>query len=102
MRTIGGTEMIQEPSGIDIVVKAEPLEIDPDRAVPLGVLVNEWATNAIKHAFPDGTGHIVLSANQIGDEIELIVADDGIGMKDKAVAKVLEKRGAAGSLPPVP
>ena len=31
-----------------------PLEIDPDRAVPFGLLVNELATNAIKHAFPNG------------------------------------------------
>jgi PAS domain S-box-containing protein len=86
--------LLGSQSGIDILVKAEPLEIDPDRAVPLGLLVNELATNAIKHAFPDGTGHVVLTANQIGDEIELTVADDGIGMKNQAVAKVLEKRGA--------
>ena len=39
-------------SGIEIEVKAEPLEIDPNRAVPFGLLVNELTTNAIKHAFP--------------------------------------------------
>jgi two-component sensor histidine kinase len=78
-------------SGIKIEVKAEPLEIDPDRA---GFLVNELATNAIKHAFPHGTGHLMLSVEKIGDQIELIVADDGVGMKGVGNAKVPEKRGS--------
>ncbi len=81
-------------SGITIEVKAEALDIDPDRAVPFGLLVNELATNAIKHAFPSGTGRVLLSVEQIGDQIELTVADDGVGMKDKDLAKVPEKRGA--------
>jgi two-component sensor histidine kinase len=52
------------------------------------------ATNAIKHAFPGGTGSVVLSAQQIGDQIELVVADDGVGMKDKYSAQTSEKHGA--------
>jgi two-component sensor histidine kinase len=86
--------LIGDMSGIEIDVKAEPLEVDPDRAVPFGLLVNELATNAIKHAFPQGTGHVLLSVEKVGDQIELIVADDGVGMQDKASAKVTEKRGS--------
>src|SRR3984885_10771492 len=70
-------------SGITIDVRAEPLEIDPDLAVPFGLLINELATNAIKHAFPGGVGRIMLSVERIGDQIELAVADDGIGMMKK-------------------
>jgi len=81
-------------SDIEIEVKAEPLDIDPDRAVPFGLLVNELATNAIKHAFPDGKGHVVLSVEKIADQIVLTVADDGVGMKDKDTAKISEKRGS--------
>jgi PAS domain S-box-containing protein len=81
-------------SGIEIEVKGEPLEIDPDRAVPFGLLVNELATNAIKHAFPHGTGHLMLCVEQVGDQIELVVADDGVGMKDKDLVKSPEKRGS--------
>ena len=86
--------LLGNTSGIEIEVKAEPLAIDPDRAVPFGLLVNELATNAIKHAFPGGVGHISLCVEQVGDQIELLVADDGVGMKDKDRAKVPEKRGS--------
>ena len=85
--------LIGEKSGIEIEVKAEPLEIDPERAVPFGLLVNELVTNAVKHAFPNGMGHVVLSLERVGDQIELVVADDGIGMKDKDRTKTPEKRG---------
>lgn len=88
------SESLGTGSGIEITVKAEALEIDPDRAVPFGLLVNELATNAIKHAFPAGKGEVTLSVERIGDEIELTVADDGVGMTDKAVAKLPEKRGS--------
>ena len=86
--------LLGRQSGIKITVKAEPMEIDPDRAVPFGLLVNELATNAIKHAFPDGKGHVVLSVERIGGDIELSVSDDGIGIKNKVAEKVPEKRGS--------
>jgi two-component sensor histidine kinase len=81
-------------SGINIEVKAETVGIDPDRAVPFGLMVNELTTNAIKHAFPGGTGSLVLSVRQTGDQIELEVADDGVGMKDKYSTKTTEKHGS--------
>ena len=85
--------LLGKASKIKIDVKAEALEIDPERAVPFGLLVNELATNAIKHAFPEGTGRVVLSAKQVGDDIELTVADDGIGITKLDLAKSSEKRG---------
>jgi two-component sensor histidine kinase len=86
--------LIGNNSGITIEVKAEALDIDPDRAVPFGLLVNELATNAIKHAFPAGKGRVLLRVEQAGDQIELTVLDDGIGMKEKDEAKIAEKRGS--------
>jgi two-component sensor histidine kinase len=92
-RTVSAS-LLGNISGIEIAVKAEALDIDPDRAVPFGLLVNELATNAIKHAFPGGTGRVVLSVEQIGDQIELTVADDGVGMKDKDSVRTPAKRGS--------
>jgi two-component sensor histidine kinase len=86
--------VLESTSGIQIEVEAEALEIDPVRAVPFGLLVNELATNAIKHAFPHGTGRILLSAIGVGDQIELTVADDGVGMKETYLAQLSEKHGS--------
>ena len=36
----------------------------------------------------------MLCVEQVGDQIELIVADDGVGMKNKDSAKSPEKRGS--------
>ena len=86
--------LLGSTSGVRIEVEAEALEIDPVRAVPFGLLVNELTTNAIKHAFPHGRGRILLSVERVGDEIELTVADDGVGMKDKYLARISEKHGS--------
>ena len=76
--------LLGETSGIRIEVKAESLDIDPDLAVPFGLLVNELATNAIKHAFPGKErGDVVLGVGKVGDQIELMSADDGVGMKEQ-------------------
>jgi PAS domain S-box-containing protein len=96
LREIASTlsaSLLGNMSGIKIEVKAESLDIDADRAVPFGLLVNELATNAVKHAFPDGTGCVMLIVKQVGDQIELTVADNGVGMKDQGLAKSPEKRG---------
>lgn len=87
--------LIGDQSRIEIRVNAEPLEIDPDRAVPFGLLVNELATNAIKHAFPNGgVGHVFLGVEKMGNQIELVISDDGVGIKEKIVGEVPEKRGS--------
>ena len=86
--------LLGSTSAIKIDVRAEVLDIDPDRAVPFGLLVNELGTNAIKHAFPDGAGRVLLSVEQLGDQIELTVADNGVGIKSKAAAAIPEKHGS--------
>ena len=87
LRKIANTmaaSLLGDASGITIEVDAEPLEIDPELTVPLGLLVNELATNAIKHAFPDGAGRVLFMARKIGHKIELTVSDNGVGLKDAA------------------
>jgi two-component sensor histidine kinase len=86
--------LLEPSSGISIEVRAQPVDIDPDRAVPFGLLVNELGTNAIKHAFPAGTGRIVLSVKRAGDQIELVVADDGVGMAAKGPSGAPGKHGS--------
>lgn len=58
------------------------IELDVLRAVPVGLILNEAITNAIKYAFPadkHGCITIELSGDDNGD-LKLTVTDDGIGL----------------------
>ncbi|CAO3425250.1 GAF domain-containing protein [Azospirillum doebereinerae] len=68
--------------GIHFDTDLEPTQLPLDLAVPLGLIVNELITNAIKYAFPNQTGTIRISLHTNPDisEATLTVADDGIGM----------------------
>jgi two-component sensor histidine kinase len=86
--------LLGSTSSIKIEVEAEALNIDSVRAVPLGLLVNELGTNAIKHAFPGGAGRVLLSVKRIGEQMELTVVDNGTGMKEKYSEQISEKHGS--------
>ena len=60
----------------------EPLEMDVSQAVPLGLILNEAITNAIKYAFPnDRNGTITISlTNTSANNYLLTISDNGIGM----------------------
>jgi two-component sensor histidine kinase len=66
-----------------LTLKAEPIEIDPDRAVAIGIIVNELVMNAVKYAYPDGAGPIHVTLNGQGDDLLLAIADDGVGVNVK-------------------
>ncbi len=63
---------------------AEPIEIDPDRAVAIGIIVNELVMNAVKYAYPDGAGPIHVELRSQDDELMLSITDDGVGLNAKA------------------
>jgi two-component sensor histidine kinase len=65
---------------ISLSVRAIPLDVGLDFAIPLGLLVTELVTNSLKHAFPDGKGKIeVVLDRQEDGGIVLVVSDNGIG-----------------------
>jgi two-component sensor histidine kinase/CheY-like chemotaxis protein len=66
-----------------LTVKAQPVEIDPDRAVAIGIIVNELVMNAVKYAYPDGAGPIHVELTAQGDDVVLSIADDGVGLNVK-------------------
>ena len=63
-------------------LSVEPVELDVTLAVPLGLIINEAVTNALKYAFPnDRAGTVTLSLHPAaGATYELTVADDGAGL----------------------
>jgi len=69
--------------GVTLVCSCDPAALDRDRAVSIGLVVNELVTNAAKHAFRDRDGgRIQVSFRARGGGWSLIVADDGVGMPD--------------------
>lgn len=59
------------------------IDLDVSQAVPLGLILNEAITNAVKYAYPGsefGTIRVMLKCLG-GDEVMLIIEDEGRGLK---------------------
>jgi two-component sensor histidine kinase len=76
VRSYGAAERVR------ICVETEPVLLDVERATPCGLILNELATNALKHAF-HGRQHgeitVELRAGADG-RAHLRFADNGIGL----------------------
>jgi two-component sensor histidine kinase len=60
-----------------------PLVLGVDQAVPVGLILNELISNALKHAFPGGrAGSIRVEAQARENNVELAVIDDGVGIPE--------------------
>jgi two-component system, sensor histidine kinase PdtaS len=79
-------DALRDVRPIAVNVSAEQILLRDDRAVSMGLIVNELVTNAFKYAFPDergGTVNVIL--HQVGDgKLELVVEDNGKGCLDDA------------------
>jgi two-component system, sensor histidine kinase PdtaS len=83
-----------EQRGISIEVEAAPRDLDIDRALVIGLMVNELATNALKHAFPDGrSGSVRVRFDGAGAGAVLEVADDGVGIPEGAFDTASQRSG---------
>jgi len=74
---------------VKIECAMDTLELDVDTAVPIGLIVNELLTNALKYAFPENrNGTIQISLSQATPEtLSLKVTDNGVGKDTGAVPK---------------
>jgi anti-sigma regulatory factor (Ser/Thr protein kinase) len=75
----------------------DPVQLDVNRAVPCGIIVNEILTNGLKYAFAGREhGRITLSLRQSNGEIRLTYRDDGVGMPQETLEQL--RTGRAPSL----
>lgn len=59
----------------------DPIELDVDWAIPIGLIVNELVSNSLKYAFPENSpGEIAVRLLEKGSFLHLTVSDNGIGM----------------------
>ncbi|MBO3117947.1 ATP-binding protein [Winogradskyella sp. DF17] len=65
---------------ITLSTKIEPLQIDVDSLIPIGLIINELITNSLKYAFkPGDEGRIQIQLEEEENKLKLLVADNGSG-----------------------
>jgi len=70
---------------INITIDAEGVELDIDRAIPFGLILNELVSNTFKYAFPtdDKNGKIYIHIRKVvGQEGFFEYTDNGIGLPE--------------------
>lgn len=68
---------------IKVVTAIDGFALDIKACVPIGLIINELLSNAIKYAFPGGrSGVITVELRRAGDRISLKVSDDGAGLPE--------------------
>ncbi|MEO9474624.1 MAG: histidine kinase dimerization/phosphoacceptor domain -containing protein [Cyclobacteriaceae bacterium] len=73
---------------IEYKVETTGLKLDIDTVIPLGLIVNELVTNAIKYAFDNGqSGEIQFQIEQRDGQLLAFVKDNGKGMDEKSLQK---------------
>ena len=70
------------PGTVHFNLDIDPLELDLSHAIPLGLILNEAITNAIKYAFPGGRDGIIEISLKQKEEDHLLVTvkDNGVGI----------------------
>lgn len=76
-------------TGNDVLLKCDFADVTAraDTAIHLSIIVNELVTNALKHAFDGSPGEIRVSCTPVGEGLELVIADNGAGMRRRNSAR---------------
>jgi len=80
---------------IQVKIEVENALLDMNTAIPCGLILNELITNSLKHAFPNGEkGILEIKFKKMPDDgFQLILSDNGIGMKTPIDAVARESLG---------
>jgi PAS domain S-box-containing protein len=76
--------LLSSDRGIRLLVETEPVSLSADIAIPVGLVVNELVTNAIKHAFESSSEQAVITIvlARRNSDLVLTVADNGRGLPE--------------------
>jgi PAS domain S-box-containing protein len=74
-------ENVSKDIPINFVVDSDHFMIDLNRAIPLGLILNELLTNSLKHAFSSSESpQISVKIRTDKDKVYMVVADNGAGL----------------------
>ncbi len=66
---------------ISVELNVPSIVLNIDKVVNCGLIVNELVSNAIKYAFAGRSeGKLSISLGEHGDELQLVIKDDGVGL----------------------
>ena len=70
------------PDRVEMEMDVQDMILDIDTIIPIGLIVNELVSNALKYAFPgDRKGKVLITLRENREGLLLVVADNGVGMK---------------------
>lgn len=72
-----------QPGAVRLSLDLAPVLVEIDQAIPCGLIVNELASNCLKHGFPEGrSGEVSVRLRAAGHDgsLTLSVADNGVGL----------------------
>jgi len=64
---------------VKLILDLEKLSIKLESSIPVGLILNELIVNAIKYAFPQGSGELGIRLFRNGNRISIEVEDNGVG-----------------------
>jgi len=77
------------PSQVSLHLDIEKISLDVDTVIPIGLIVNELVSNALKYAFPnDRVGQIQVTIKEVSDHLMVTVSDNGIGISTNIKKKL--------------
>ena len=83
-----------EKGDIKIKTEIEDLTLDVETVVPIGLIINELISNALKYAFPDQrNGAISICLSEKDGQLLLDISDDGIGLTENQLTAKTETFG---------
>ncbi|TGL73300.1 MASE1 domain-containing protein [Leptospira yasudae] len=70
---------------VELITELETLDISVNRAIPIGLIINELVSNSLKYAFPEGENsfekpELRISLAKMEENLEMQIEDNGIGM----------------------
>lgn len=69
-------------------IRAPTMAVGPDTAIPIGLIVTEAVSMALGHDFPGvSTPEIRIEAAERGDDVELVIEDNGVDREKSALGQ---------------
>ena len=84
--------VIKDAAPIALTVESDECHLASEKAVPIAIIANELITNALKYAFPDRSAGRIEVEFRCGEDWELHVSDNGIGLREGQTPRGLGSR----------